>query len=814
MFYDRIVISGCTRFSVSGRDYIELKPKAKVQMILGTNGSGKSSLAALGFSPLPIDKKQMKKGGYWIKEGRHLGDKYRLEGHYKGNPVFTFIKNGEVLLEKGTISNYMDLVKIHLGMDKWLHELLIGKIKFTELGPQQRQDLFSKISKSDFTQAFTELSRYKKKLTYSSNVKKFLQGRINEEQTKLITSEVREQLEQKLVTDTQEYESLPQIPAPERDLSGVMDEVYPRLKANINKYLRLPPTTPEYDNDESLKEAELQSRLAVAAIEANMQTTQMALTELDQQRHVIEVAGKELEAKRQHCQHIRERLEQNRQSTVAVDTSYLQDAPGLGQLLTDVAMLSAALPSSENAPTQADLENEGRNIDNNLVQLRQYEEALQRYKEELTYYQKIEQVTCPNCSTTFAPGVDMSRVQTLQEAIEERTRAQYELGTYTSKLQSRYQEMENLLQPIESLKALRTQSQSQYPFFWAYLDSNGWLTNGKGLAQLTELYRRSLSVFVERQALERDYEAVRAVELQVDERRQHHDHLEQQLRQKRDELQHLKETREQSRSIQAALQNQQTQQTLEVQHYQQIVEDLQLLDEAMEYESRLLDKNYRDLRSSELLSSIANVRDTLTEQTHIAKQIEDFENQRDDHARRVKVLSSIVDALSPKTGLIAEQIALSVGSVLTGLNQLFDKIWGYPMEVRIGTIGENGLDYKFPLHDSTPNPRADVADGSDSMIEMVNRAITMMAYYSMDLKDLPLFLDEPGRTFDQEHRNNLIPLVRDLTDSSRFSQVIVISHEEDVQTAFPNSEVTIIDERNIKYPHAYNEHVTFTKPKG
>src|SRR5690606_11943094 len=109
MFYERIVISGGTRFSVSGRYHIDIKPTAKVQMILGTNGSGKTTLAQLGFSPLPINPKWMRKGGYFIKEGTYKGHRYYLEGRYGDKPNFTFKKDDEVLLEEGNVSTYNDL---------------------------------------------------------------------------------------------------------------------------------------------------------------------------------------------------------------------------------------------------------------------------------------------------------------------------------------------------------------------------------------------------------------------------------------------------------------------------------------------------------------------------------------------------------------------------------------------------------------------------------------------------------------------------------------------------------------------------------
>jgi ABC-type hemin transport system ATPase subunit len=79
----------------------------------------------------------------------------------------------------------------------------------------------------------------------------------------------------------------------------------------------------------------------------------------------------------------------------------------------------------------------------------------------------------------------------------------------------------------------------------------------------------------------------------------------------------------------------------------------------------------------------------------------------------------------------------------------------------------------------------------------------------MKLTDYPLYLDELGSSFDETHQYKLVPLIKELADDPRFSQVLIISHALVNQTAFPSSQTIILDNRNLEYNHPYNEHVEF-----
>lgn len=809
MFYNKIIISGCERFSISGRYYIEIVPTAKVQMILGTNGSGKTSLATLGFSPLPIDAKWMMPGGYWIKEGQFKGDKYRLEGHYNGKPTFTFIKNDEVLLQDGSVSNYLSLVKTHLEYSKWLHELWVGRVKFTELGPQQRQDLLSNIAKSDFSHAFKLLTKFKKLHQHHLSVNKFLQQRINEESSRLIDETTYNELMQRKEQLMLEYNELQSIEVGPQEPHCDLNKVYNLLLTDMDGLLTSPQPTPLAGSESALQDVIERLKNEEASVRGQVQLIEKEIEQYQQSLGVINTDVEGLEEKRTELDRLTTEIAQFNNLPDNIPVEYLVDHPTepIQALMSVLGTLPHEKPDND---LQIALE---RSVMVSETTLRKFEAAVERIESELALYSSIEQVTCPACKHSFQPGVDPEVVVTLSKrkdaGLDHVTKTSLEL---TKKKDELVDYLERKSQ-YDLLHDIQTQYQPHFPGLFRYIDSLGGLAKGKMLLSTLNNYQRACQQHHAKTKLQARIERLKAVTEQIEHIDAKKKELTDILSNKGGVLYSLKE-----RAKVLKLETVRHTDNLHSMYDEgkcvaKLSAMMQDFDKELTHSLNRIQASVRRRHVQHTLSAIANIDNTLTDQTTIRSLISDFEQQLANSKLKAKVAGEIVATLSPKTGLLAEQIAISIGSVINGLNQLFEKIWGYPLRIEMGSVGDNGLDYKFPMKDSSATPRDDVSEGSDSMLEMVNRAIVIMSYYSLDVFDYPIFLDEPGRTFDKTHKLNLIPFIRDLSDDVRFSQIVLISHSEDVQTAFPNSETIILDDRNIDYPHPYNLHVSFDQPQ-
>lgn len=803
MFYERIVISGCTRFSVSGRYYMDIRPTAKVQMILGTNGSGKTTLAHLGFSPLPINPKWMRKGGYFIKEGTYKGNRYYLEGQYGDKPKFTFKKNDEVLLDEGNVSTYNDLVKVHLDYTPWLHQVITGKFQFTELGPQQRQDFLSKISNSDFTHAFKMLASYKKMVSHYGSVVSFLQGRINEEKVRLLDDEAV--IEHKTLAESiqQEITELHAIPSYEHK-RGDITTSRESLINDLHTYLTSPPASPTHDTEEALLSENRKLEDSLLIIQIKLDELNKEYDQYKQQLHLLEtdeVATPEM---------VKE-LSDIRSALNALEVDHLQIPREYYSPNSDdvTQLIMIALGSLSHDPLDQALEMNLRLISQNKsLELDRIQNRLDEIQSQLGYFNNIQVVECPSCHHQFKPGVDQQQIDDLlrkeAKGYELIKRAKDELQSSNESL-TEYMERKEL---YDQLHRIRQEYGQKYPGLFIYIDSLGGFGKGRELISHIRNYQIFCQRTHQKEHLTARVERLSVLVSKIDEHEQERQRLsttipdlEKQISDYVHQMRELKDAIRRNRDSLATVTDDEVRCREVLGNVEQFLE---VLDGELEHLKQQMKKEALD----SALGRLATIHKTITDQNTVKSLIDDFEQQLTSAKKKHWLSKEIVEALSPKNGLIAEQLSLSVGNFLDGLNQLLEKVWGYPLEIRMGQVGDNGLDYKFPISDSEVE-RDDVSEGSDSMLEMVNRAVTMMTYFSLDLTDLPLFLDEPGRTFDKVHQINLIPLIRDLSDSVRFSQILLISHNEDVQTAFPNSETIILDDRNINYPHPYNEHVQF-----
>jgi ABC-type multidrug transport system ATPase subunit len=119
------------------------------------------------------------------------------------------------------------------------------------------------------------------------------------------------------------------------------------------------------------------------------------------------------------------------------------------------------------------------------------------------------------------------------------------------------------------------------------------------------------------------------------------------------------------------------------------------------------------------------------------------------------------------------------------------------------------LDYKFPVFfaDSVNVP-PDISKTSKGQKQVIDFAFYLTVMLYLNLNDYPLFLDEPGEGFDEQHRVKLIDFVKQLMESGRHSQLFLISHYASGHGAFTNAEILVLDSSNISVPGIYNQHVT------
>ena len=198
----------------------------------------------------------------------------------------------------------------------------------------------------------------------------------------------------------------------------------------------------------------------------------------------------------------------------------------------------------------------------------------------------------------------------------------------------------------------------------------------------------------------------------------------------------------------------------------------------------------------------------LTEKHALDGIIRDLTTSHDDVQENFQALSLLADTLSPTEGIIAEQLTGFITCLVGQLNSIIAALWTYDMTVQPCGMASGELDYRFPLQiQSADHVAPDVAKGSKAQQQVVNFAFQLTVMLYMELTDYPLYLDEPGEGFDEQHRTNLIGFVKQLMDANHHSQLFLVSHYAATHGSLINSEVLVLDSSNITVPGEFNKHV-------
>jgi ABC-type hemin transport system ATPase subunit len=151
-----------------------------------------------------------------------------------------------------------------------------------------------------------------------------------------------------------------------------------------------------------------------------------------------------------------------------------------------------------------------------------------------------------------------------------------------------------------------------------------------------------------------------------------------------------------------------------------------------------------------------------------------------------------------------------IGCLVAQLNSIIASIWTYDVQVQPCGLDSGELDYKFPIEafaGGTTLHVDDIREGSKGQQQVINLASQLTTMLYMGMTDYPLFLDEPGEGFDEQHRVHLMAFVKQLMSSDQHSQLFMVSHYAATHGSLTGAEVLVLNGLNVTVPGEYNKHV-------
>lgn len=820
----RLELVGYTRVSLNNIEHLIYTPESIYQLILGTNGSGKSSILA-ELSPLPAHHSFYAKP-HGLKDIRisFQGREYQLVSSFAHGKTgkHSFIVDGEDYNKGGTSEVQLALVEQHFSYTKELHELLTGQVSFTDMDNAQRRKWITALSTQDYGFALGLYKTLAGAARDAQGTVKHLKRRLGEghEQLKALGSidglvdragMLRDEL------DTLLTERNPNArPADEmrRELSVMTDKVVglaervvntvtqlrAQRHAGITNFQMLESNT-QHLEQESVAQRALTSRLTAEYSELETAVhgyrTSDGITPETIDTHLMEI--------RDQIDHARGELDPDLQDFGDADPVCVD----LGNMLDQLVALFYRLPDNQDRRfSQQTVEDQRRRMAVVLEQCGRLDGLLLRINRRIAMIEQAADTTCPSCDYVWKEGVSQGELEELQG---QRGVYAQQLETLTSErrvLQGALDEAQEVTALYNEFRTLR----SHYPRLvklWEHIALNRWhleapASHVQGIQQWARAAQavRKVQGLERREAQLRDLAEQWSTEGGIS-------HLGQRMTQ-------IMEAIERETIKQNKLRN-------EVADAQAYLSRVRALDNLADQMGMLVDQIqrqyagvYDSLRNQEIRAvthvhhnELGSIQRQLTEHQTLIGVVKDLEADFGHTSIARDALGLLATALSPTEGLIAEQLSGFINCLTSQLNSIIDSVWTHDMTVLPCGLDTGELDYRFPLKvHGRDTPVLDVKRGSKAQQEMINLAFRLTVMLYSGLERYPLFLDEPGEGFDEQHRTNLMSFIKHLMENNQHCQLFMISHYASNHGAFTMADVTVLDESNIAVAGEYNKHIT------
>lgn len=824
MKINTIQLRGYTRFPLDDISEFTLKADSNLQIILGTNGCGKSSLLE-ALSPYPQPSSDFTKGGYKLLEIEHNNNVYTLISEYNANAKHQFIKNAVSLNEGGTASVQKQLVEKEFGFSQAIHDLLTGKVTFCEMLPSQRREWITKISTVDLDYAFRVHDTIKTRLRDAQGALKHYQTRLASESQKIIS---------------------------EIDIKALVDE-NDKLQKHISFYLthkkaNLPNQRDiEYEHESLSKTIE---QLSITILKTTLSYPQKSKVKTLEQIIAVEnelVANEKSmyavvdELQSQLCED--EQTLNQLQKEGAIDqqgldnklTTLYEALSNMGPLnpeldlgdysqearadLKAVRLTLSEFAAQCSGPTLEVIDKSGWDkaalqliaVDNALVDLKQKHTHLCKKKQDI---ESVRDNQCPNCLYVWKPGYSENELENLTREINALNRQIDDTEKKLNECKTICQNIDTRKGEIERFKAL-SRSYPRLRNFWRFIAEHKYVyINPNDIMYQWDNWLTELNRKISLDTINNEIALVKTTLNRL-----------KSIGEKADIDYFVKKQNALTNKINSHYlsieKNKQSLKSIRLykKEYLALADNLSQLVRAVTrlkaLETSILDGKIQQEISNRLGTSqlnLANNQRAITEAQTLSGIIEDLKTNIDSLSVDIEALKAIEQSLCPSKGLIAGVLSDFINQFLIQLNAFIKKVWDYDMTIVSCSLENAQLDYRFPIdiQRHSLSTVGDISKASDGQKEIINLAFMLAIMTHLDLKDYPLFLDEIGSAFDQAHQSKSADFIKWLIETNQCSQIWLATHSAIDHGGLKDSQVCVLNANNISVPQVYNHHVSIS----
>lgn len=849
MFIEYIELYRFEHFKVNKIEKICLDLTSLIQLILGTNGCGKTKFLK-ECNPRPAIRSNYGKDGYKKICITHNGSTFILTTDFKKHvSPNSFLMDGRELNESGTSAVQEELIITHLGYTASLHDIVFGNVKIARMQPNQRKALLLDLNPADLNFILDDYKKVVGLLRATKNNLTMLYERKNALQNEILDESIKEELNKertelnttisKYVAYTYQLENY--INEIKEKLNN-SDPVYPSIsiihemtehyRKNM-KYLYQYKDIPKINTEQVLIELENERSSLVTRREGIENTIRQTTDDLEKYTSYIrnsndediqKALSDEIAVHQKLISSLKKYKVDNPfpEDTLMKISSYMHD---IRYILTQfITVDSSAILTKEY-----------------IFKMRQHFERYQfksfAYKAHVDEIHKkldiinndldrTSEVFIPDdckrsvCSLFLKYSQEETRMKNEKDLlVREMNAIQYKYLKYTSLRDTLYSRIEEY-KTIESLITKLSQYLDMYPI--------SMIVRGLNIIQILrnnplDIYNKinehlNCSMkYYELQNLEKDLDNLISKQKNQDESKVDKNFILEIIKDRETILTEAKKDYE----LVSALHENKLTEIGNIRSYQSYLSKVKNTQdrlksftnhELLKHELELSTMMYTEITNEKLklTTRLSSIETTLREQELIASRYNKEILEIIVEIEHKKELYTILEKpLSPIEGIPHKYMVEFLNSIINIANQFIASVMSYSIAIDKLDINKP-IDYKFAMTvEDVPIPT--MAECSDAQAEIIDFAFTLALICKLNYTNYPLYLDEIGRTFDNYHKNEILKILHKIIEEGVVSQLFLINHNAAIYDGILNCDILVLNDENILLPKVYNENVVLEK---
>lgn len=842
-------LDGYIPFSFNHIRKFKMDMNSPIQIIIGTNGCGKSSLVR-ECNPRPAVSTSFQKGGKKRLEIQHKTNDFVVTSDFgNSSSPHSFIMNNVELNISGTTRVQEELIAEHLGYTNTVHNLINGNIAFTDMTQSLRKaflveinpynisyvvDLNKKIASRirDITGTIKQLNKRKAEL----------QPNILDDETLLQITNSKIELNEDLETiDRWIYSVEPHI-ARLRQLENNF-HINSNMESLVLQVLDIEKQVSEFDSlprDEIVLDRELDRHISIisglqTSLDRIFTDSATLAQDLDKYEKLLETQKDQynednlvnkIEDARKQLDQIGHRTKDPVSQNVIDD--WIIYGPKLGRVSAGLSEYRGSIKSG----------NEIREIEHALLRIggdrNALEQRLTNVDRQLGDCQsQCQQLSCieiPTDCTNRGCSLyashsrslrthqdNMDKINKIKETINDELKAIKNKYASLIEVRDEYMRykpfMDELKDLLEKFPCIRQATQPTELLTILNSDPSVLYTKTKYLIEISQNTHLHNKVSKELEILENKYTVLmqskdtstEMLEEIVKTRREQRDKL-------RNEHVCLTAKLESHKSYYNKLSLYKTyrKESVEIHNKLKTMTERQMVRYAIDHYENVL-KVLKSVRH-EYMERLSTVTTTLRDQDRLRSRYHDEVlvsiTRLEEELRDFQILEK---STSPNNGIPHQYMLNLINTLVANINYFISLVFNYKFEL-IPLSQEDSIDYKFSasLNDGEVIV-PDISTCSSAQKEMINLAFRLAVMIHLNLQDYPIYLDEYGDTFDEYHIQQLLIFLKDLVDDNTIGQIFLVNHHAIIHDSLKNGEVLVLDDANTTVPAVYNEHVYIQK---